>query len=215
MPTQPYGGTESYLIYTRKKQRNLLDNAFKRKDGTFPPSLADKIAGRTLKFALDWALIKVVTGRTMSDRVPLGGAGIKVPLGAEVTRFTKIKHTRSLQVAKKGRTTGWTYGRINGIGSLLNLPHDSTSIVPVDMEQRFGTTDGIMLAFGVMHDRKGEEFMRAGDSGSCVLERTQWESDRCRSTLCLQRALARCLHDTIRSGCTRHRASDRPESVEA
>ena len=37
------------------------------------------------------------------------------------------------------------------------------------MEQRFGTTDGIMLAFGVMHDRKGEEFMRAGDSGSCVL----------------------------------------------
>ena len=37
------------------------------------------------------------------------------------------------------------------------------------MEQRFGTTDGIMLAFGVMHDRKGEDFMRAGDSGSCVL----------------------------------------------
>jgi len=40
---------------------NVLDDAFKRKDGTSPPSLADNIAGRTLKFALDWALIKVAT----------------------------------------------------------------------------------------------------------------------------------------------------------
>jgi len=70
---------------------------------------------------------------------------------------------------KKGRATGWTYEYINQIGSLLDLRHDSGYIVPVDMEQRFGTTDGIKLAFGVMHDREGEEFMRAGDSGSCVL----------------------------------------------
>ncbi|KAI4631972.1 uncharacterized protein J4E87_002679 [Alternaria ethzedia] len=68
-------------VQTLSTVDNVLDDAFKRKDGTFPPSLADQIAGRTLKFALDWALIKVATGRTMSDRVPIGGAGIKVPQG--------------------------------------------------------------------------------------------------------------------------------------
>jgi len=105
----------------------------------------------------------------MSDSVPTRGVGIKVLSGVQAAQFTKIKHTQSLQVAKKGRTTGWTYEHINQIGSLLNLRRDSRSIVPVDMEQRFGSTDGIMLALGVMHDLKGREFMRAGDYGSCVL----------------------------------------------
>ncbi|KAI4611190.1 hypothetical protein J4E83_008133 [Alternaria metachromatica] len=66
-------------VQTLSTVDDVLDDAFKRKDGTFPPSLADQIAGRTLKFALDWALMKVATGRTMSDRVPIGGAGINVP----------------------------------------------------------------------------------------------------------------------------------------
>jgi len=144
--------------------------ALREQDGTMPQSLAEKIDGRTLEFGLNWAVIKLATSRNLSDRTPYRGSGVKVPTGARVSQFTHIRHHETYKVAKKGRTTGWTYGQINEIGSLLNLrPADKTSIVPVDMGERFGPTNAVMLAFGIVHDQKNKDFMLAGDSGSCVL----------------------------------------------
>jgi hypothetical protein len=59
---------------------------------------------------------------------------------------------------------------VSDIGYLLNLrPAERTSVIPVDVAERFGQTNAIMLAFGVIDDRKREEFMLSEDSGSCVL----------------------------------------------
>ncbi|EFQ93688.1 hypothetical protein CFE70_002850 [Pyrenophora teres f. teres 0-1] len=144
--------------------------AFRYKDGTMPLSLAEKINGRTLDFGLNWAVIKLAKNRTLSDRTPPRSSGVKIPTRAQVGRYAHIRHNVSYNVAKKGRTTGWTYGKVSEIGSLLNLrPADGTSIIPVDLADRYGQTNAIMLAFGVIDDRKREEFMSSGDSGSCVL----------------------------------------------
>ncbi|CAE7020408.1 hypothetical protein PTTW11_03059 [Pyrenophora teres f. teres] len=135
-----------------------------------PLSLAEKINGRTLDFGLNWAVIKLAKNRTLSDRTPPRSSGVKIPTRAQVGRYAHIRHNVSYNVAKKGRTTGWTYGKVSEIGSLLNLrPADGTSIIPVDLADRYGQTNAIMLAFGVIDDRKREEFMSSGDSGSCVL----------------------------------------------
>jgi hypothetical protein len=155
---------------TFSKVAHVPNYAFRHKDGTMPPSLAEKINGRTIDFGLNWAVIKLAENRTLSDRTPQRSSGVKVPTGAQVGRYAHIRHNMSYNVAKKGRTTGWTYGKVSEIGSLLNLrPADTTSVIPVDLAERFGHTNGIMLAFGVIDDRKREEFMLSGDSGSCVL----------------------------------------------
>jgi hypothetical protein len=152
------------------KVAHVPNYAFRHKDGTMPPSLAEKINGRTIDFGLNWAVIKLANNRTLSNRTPQRSSGVKVPTGAQVSRYTHIRHDISYDVAKKGRTTGWTHGKVSEIGSLLNLrPADRTSVIPVDLAERFGQTNAIMLAFGVIDDRKRAEFMLCGDSGSCVL----------------------------------------------
>ncbi|KAI1560131.1 hypothetical protein PtrEW7m1_011665 [Pyrenophora tritici-repentis] len=155
---------------TFSKVAHVPNYAFRHKDGTMPPSLAEKINGRTIGFGLNWAVIKLAENRTLSDRTPQRSSGVKVPTGAQAGRYAHIRHNVSYNVAKKGRTTGWTYGKVSEIGSLLNLrPADRTSVIPVDLGERFGQTNAIMLAFGVIDDRKRKEFMLSGDSGSCVL----------------------------------------------
>jgi hypothetical protein len=154
---------------TLSEVAHVPNYASRHTDGTTPPSLAEKINGRTISFGLDWAVIKLADNRALSDRTPERSSGVRVPSGARVSQYTHIQHNQSYKVTKKGRTTGWTYGQVSEIGSLLNLRHDKSSIIPVDMGERFGQTNAVMLAYGVIHDRKDKEFMLAGDSGSCVI----------------------------------------------
>ncbi|KAJ5051213.1 hypothetical protein J3E74DRAFT_469662 [Bipolaris maydis] len=138
-------------------------------DNISSPSLHTRINGRTLDFGLNWALVKLATDRQLADYITGVPLHIKIPTSASATRYTQVKHDRSYNVVKKGRSTGWTVGKISRIGSLLNLRNDNTNIVPVDLSHRYGAANDVILAFGVVHEQKHKDFMRGGDSGSCVL----------------------------------------------
>ncbi|KAH7562998.1 hypothetical protein J3E72DRAFT_186700 [Bipolaris maydis] len=138
-------------------------------DNTSSLSLQTQINGRTLDFGLNWALVKLAADRELSDYTNNVPPHIKVPTSAKVRQYTQIKHNQSYSVTKKGRTTGWTKGKISRIGSLLNLGNDDINVIPASLSHRFGENNNVILAFGVVHEQRYKDFMQGGDSGSCVL----------------------------------------------
>ncbi|USP79246.1 hypothetical protein yc1106_06520 [Curvularia clavata] len=122
--------------------------------------------GHKLGFGLDWALIKLDANRELSWKIPLYSKLRFTYL--HITQFTHIQENKSYKVAKKGRTTGWTSGTISQIGSIVKLRPDNTNAVPADLRDQFGDAT-IVRAFSILHDDKREDFMKGGDSGSCVL----------------------------------------------
>jgi len=131
-------------------------------------SLHEKINGQVLDWAMDWAVIETAQ-RRMHKRTPTATKKAVVPFFAYTDEYQTIDPHKSYDVAKFGRTSEWTTGKISKIGSYLRLRHDRASVVPAELEPRFGK---IVLAYGILSNDKNEEFLAPGDSGSLVLLQT-------------------------------------------
>jgi hypothetical protein len=130
-------------------------------------SLAQKRNGKTLQWGLNWALIRLDPARrSMSNKTPTPMAAVSIPSSATVSRFGPMNSEHCYQVTKHGRTTGWTTGVVSKIGSFLHLRYDKHSVIPADLDHRFGT---IVLAFVVLSSSRHREFLAPGDSGSVIL----------------------------------------------
>ncbi|PSN71736.1 hypothetical protein BS50DRAFT_629873 [Corynespora cassiicola Philippines] len=131
------------------------------------PSLRQEIDGKTLQWGLNWSLARVSPSHQLSRLTPLNtGRATRVPDLLEASQYCSIDPNKSYDVAKIGRTSGWTSGKINNIGSRLNLRVDHISVVPTELKHRYGT---VILSYGVVVDERFPEFLEPGDSGSAVL----------------------------------------------
>jgi hypothetical protein len=91
---------------------------------------------------------------------------VAIEEGARTDIYRKIHPNRSYEVAKVRRTTGWTTGKINAIGSYLNLRKDSASALPTEFKQLFAD---VVLAIGILPNHDLYEFLEGSESGSVVL----------------------------------------------
>jgi hypothetical protein len=102
----------------------------------------------------------------MSCLIPNTISRVAIEEGARTDIYRKIHPNRSYEVAKVGRTTGWTTGKINAIGSYLNLRKDSASALRTEFKQLFAD---VVLAIGILSNHDLYEFLEGSDSGSVVL----------------------------------------------
>jgi hypothetical protein len=128
-------------------------------------SLAERIQGQTLDWGVDWALVRT-DSRQVSRDTPRFAPMIRVPHFATADEYQILDPKKSYKVAKFGRTSKWTTGKIGRIGSVLNLRYDRISVVPAEIKTQFGK---IVLAYGILSDDKNGKFLAPGDSGSLIL----------------------------------------------
>lgn len=151
-------------------------------------------------WGLDWCLVQADTPKTISSILPDGPEKSKhITRGAKVTHYGSISERKNYEVAKRGRTTGWTKGMISAINSEVRLNdalrrpqvpthpwEDSIFVYPV-----MGSTEVIRTANTLFADHDMDvdmdvddlpravkivrPFLKPGDSGSFVLldEKTQ------------------------------------------
>lgn len=105
-----------------------------------------------LPWYMDWALIEVSPHRQIDSYNFVPRSNDFHDLRA--TAYIRIDPERAYNVAKVGRTSGRTTGRINRIASVLNLRCDKSSIVPVDLVHRH---KNIGLACGILSSRKDQD----------------------------------------------------------
>lgn len=142
----------------------------KEKECATGPSIKDRIAGRTLDWSSNWALIKLEPTRFILRGAPPVPASSNVRT-LHIPYFAKL---RKFHVAKHGRTTDRTTGTIRRVGSLVHPPplrYENSSIMPADSEHKFGD---ITLTYSIMSDAETSqgvrtEILECGDSGSIVL----------------------------------------------
>jgi hypothetical protein len=91
---------------------------------------------------------------------------VKIEEGASICFYRKIHANRAYHVTKFGRTTSWTTGKVSTIASFLRLRNDEDSVVPIALRDR---PNDVVLAFGILSNSKGKDFLEGGDSSSAVL----------------------------------------------
>jgi hypothetical protein len=123
--------------------------------------LEDTAEGSTPKLGwdMDWCLLTVSSGRALSTSLPPTNNGVNLPLGLNVSRWSAIDPYKNYDVAKRGRTTGWTKGVITAVASLLN------NVVCMETETGHGKPT---LCHAILNSA-GKDFAWGGDSGSLVL----------------------------------------------
>lgn len=145
-----------------------------------PKYATDKKTGGALKpkpndlhFTLDWSLIRTqnATQRKPINRLP----NVRPPSTPGTTLFPrKPCNTWSsfdvqrdlVDVAKFGRTTGWTFGKINSMLIRINTEIPEFS----DMAKLYGLTPAqSAYCFEVIPNPRGKSFMQEGDSGSILV----------------------------------------------
>ncbi|KAF3035409.1 hypothetical protein E8E12_001806 [Didymella heteroderae] len=135
-------------------------------------ALSKAIAGRRLHWGLNWALIKLDPSRQMSAILPEGTDKVAIPHAAMVRHWRSIDPCAIYQVAKHGRMSKWTTGRMNAISSFLRLRQDFSSVVPMkmgkDSEDKSRFSDPI-LVYGILSNTPNREFIAPGDLGSVIL----------------------------------------------
>ena len=114
------------------------------------------------QWALDWAVISLRPERPIVNVI--SGTAIDSGLGPyeglRVNRWSTIGPLADLVVFKKGRSTGWTYGTVNGIETDMKLNPRADG---------YGHRQKV-AAWAVPTPSKLANFATSGDSGSLVLK---------------------------------------------
>ncbi|KAJ4361894.1 hypothetical protein N0V83_010835 [Neocucurbitaria cava] len=145
--------------------RNSNDEQIRKEGSALEASLAELINGDTLDWLLNWALIKLQSPKTIDADIPAKGWGVNIFKNSTADAYCDIQPDKCYDVAKIGRSSGWSTGKIGAIGSVLKLRHDDASVLPVDLRCYFKK---IVLAYGIISGRE-RDFILGGDSGSVVL----------------------------------------------
>ncbi|KAF2256195.1 hypothetical protein BU26DRAFT_412548 [Trematosphaeria pertusa] len=150
--------------------------------GKDPEETMAKMIGddKLLQWAVDWSLVQIASPRVLLPTVPTVSTAVQLSTNSIASQWAILDPEKSYPVAKIGRTTGWTTGKINAVASILQLRHDRSSVVPVDLRHRFGRP---ILSYGIL--ASGErDFLAPGDSGSAILlDKPQEQGDD--STSCI------------------------------
>ncbi|PSN70762.1 hypothetical protein BS50DRAFT_584352 [Corynespora cassiicola Philippines] len=139
-------------------------------------------------WALDWGLFKVNNEDSISSQlmnVPERGYDhILRNVVPTVTQYCTISTNKNYNVAKRGRTTGWTNGRISAINSVVRFSNKKISQEEweyIPENERIPTSQRIMFqdmfaskpvfvhTIVGLNTNKSLQFLEAGDSGSFVI----------------------------------------------
>lgn len=121
------------------------------------------------KWILDWCLIRIANNRGLLDAVQQPGRIFSTP----ARQYQSIDRRKHYNVAKCGRTSGWTYGIMSAARNLQRIYRQNGQIRPTDQPK----INPAVLSWGPGHKvgysvlpRDGETtFLDPGDSGSFVL----------------------------------------------
>ncbi|KAF2733702.1 hypothetical protein EJ04DRAFT_524237 [Polyplosphaeria fusca] len=132
------------------------------------------LEGITDDYALDWGLIELNSHSKICNIVPDFSGDRTVPPGTQINTWTPIGIKSQYRVAKRGRTSLWTTGKINTLPSTLNcfylgpenptnMAQDTIKNIPFDKER--------VVTYCIIEDKekKEKEFLKSGDSGSLAL----------------------------------------------
>jgi hypothetical protein len=116
-------------------------------------------------------MIKLKPSRSVSNLTSFDRGITEIPTALVVEAYKQLNHNENYRVAKVGRTSTWTSGRINAITSYLKLRSERhrSSIIPIEFKEDEGRWDDVVLAVGIISDHDRTEFLEGGDSGSVVL----------------------------------------------
>lgn len=120
---------------------------------------------------LDWSVMKTPPNRDLnniiSDTTPQ--TNIHSLQGKEVTTYsTRSTRPGGLFVSKRGGTTGWTDGIVNGIPAELNFTRKD--VVDEETIRYFTQRASAWVGCGFPHHGDHLKFCMAGDAGGIVLE---------------------------------------------
>ncbi|KAF2789345.1 hypothetical protein K505DRAFT_365686 [Melanomma pulvis-pyrius CBS 109.77] len=93
--------------------------------------------------------------------------------GDEVANYCSISAQKNYQVAKRGRTTGWTRGTISAIDSVVRTQDSGKPITKLStiqkefLQGRFGGKE--VFVHTITGTAKAPQFLEPGDSGSFIL----------------------------------------------
>lgn len=158
-------------------RRHEQDLSSKRQDETLVKSSTREIGYvfstsgyRTVEdngniWGLDWALVRLRPERTMTNVVQgtTELQNIHVHRDLEIDEWSKEGLQSGLGVSKRGRTTDWTEGSVNGINatSVMERMENSKNIKP------YTTIITAMVAYA--DRRSNKKFYASRDSGSLIL----------------------------------------------
>jgi hypothetical protein len=151
------------------------------KSPEFPTSIGSAqpkgMAATEYQFLLDWALLKTDPSRTVRNELArvgfvLDGATTQLFQGQPCDTWTPLNigktHIKKeeVEVAKCGRTTGWTFGTISSVLTKINPEHDITF---KEMAKVYGLSGS---SFGTCYSvvkRGRRSFVDSGDFGSIIV----------------------------------------------
>ncbi|KAF2726676.1 hypothetical protein EJ04DRAFT_530063 [Polyplosphaeria fusca] len=128
----------------------------------------------TNDYGLDWSLIRLHPHSKINNVLPDFPGDMSIPPHTRVDTWMPIGIREKYRVAKRGRSSQWTIGKIGSLRSVVNAfylgPED-----PSNMEKNTIKVDGKAIFNGmptvahciVRRDRK--DFLEPGDSGALVL----------------------------------------------
>jgi hypothetical protein len=157
-------------VYAGSGRRCIIANKYATEEETGRSKERRKHMETTYAFPLDWALIRLdidkrdIINYLPETKRPLHCTSDLVP-GKRCHRWTTFNvNKEDVQVAKYGRTSRWTYGKINGCLIAIN-PKCETEISGV-----YGfSVESPGWCFGVVNTRAMEDFFEPGDSGSILV----------------------------------------------
>lgn len=122
-----------------------------------------------LEWYTDWCLIKVASSRQLLPHMPMHlPRQVLIYPEAKADRYASIIPGAVYEVTKRGRTSNWTTGHINGAASYVNLlREDEIAIAPVNLTHRYGGR--VALAYAIVSSSSHQDFIASGDSGCAVL----------------------------------------------
>lgn len=128
-----------------------------------------------LSWALDWCLIRLGSKVKLSSEPPEFPANKDIEVSSPLRIWKRVDPLANPHVKKRGRSTGWTRGRITAIDSSINpgngLPQlqlGKPTVIEEKIYNLFGNK--IVAAHSVVSQEIGNLcFVQNGDSGSIVL----------------------------------------------
>lgn len=118
-----------------------------------------------LAWGMDWALIELSDRRLVENRITRTSSkdDIHGLRGQEIECWSKERLRADAEVTKRGRTTGWTDGRVNAIRSDIN-------IMKKENKKGFNLFGREIAAWLVLTTTEAGKFCSLGDSGALVLD---------------------------------------------
>ncbi|KAL9615777.1 MAG: hypothetical protein Q9160_009267 [Pyrenula sp. 1 TL-2023] len=132
------------------------------------PNLATRKSseGPMVRWVLDWSLIRIANDRGFMDIVQQPGYTSPIP----ARRYQSITPYKHYNVAKSGRSSGWTKGIISAAKCLLNAEYTPTKqpeTYPAVLS--WEKIPSLGVGYSVLPREQKTPFLEPGDSGSFVL----------------------------------------------